>query len=59
MDFKEFVTEDSDAVIAQIKKIRDSIRVIRMKRQLAKEKESLETMKREKRDTGINKHKYY
>ena len=49
MGFKEFVTEDSDAVIAQIRKIRDSIRVIRIQRQLAREKESLETMKREKR----------
>ena len=58
MGFREFISEDSDAVIAQIKKIRDSMRVIRMKRQLAKEKESLETMKREKRGTGINKHSY-
>ena len=58
MGFKEFVTEDSDAVIAQIRKIRDSIRVIRIQRQLAREKESLETMKREKRGEGVMKHRY-
>lgn len=58
MRFREFVSEDSDAVIAQMRKVRDQMRVIRMKRQLAKEKESLETMRREKSGTGINKHKY-
>ena len=58
MGFKEFITEDSDAVIAQIRKIRDSIRVIRIQRQLAREKESLETMKREKRGEGVMKHRY-
>ena len=36
MGFKEFLTEDSDAVISQIRKIRDQMRVIRMKRLLAK-----------------------
>lgn len=58
MGFREFVIEDSDAVIAQIKKIRDQMRVIRMKRALAKEKEGLETMKREKRGKGVNQHRY-
>ena len=58
MRFREFVTEDSDAVIAQMRKIRDSMRVVRLKRQLAKEKESLETMRREKAGSGINKHRY-
>ena len=58
MGFSEFVSEDSDAVIAQMKKIRDQIRVIRMRRQLVKEKESLQTMKREKRGAGIDKHRY-
>ena len=33
--FKEFVTEDCDAVISQIRQIRDQMRVIRMKRLLA------------------------
>lgn len=58
MGFREFVSEDSDAVIAQMRKIRDQMRVIRMKRQLAKEKESLETMRREKAGSGVNKHRY-
>lgn len=58
MRFREFVEEDSDAVIAQMRKIRNQMSVIRLKRQLAKEKESLQTMKREKRGAGINKHKY-
>ena len=58
MGFREFVSEDSDAVIAQMRKIRDSMRVVRLKRQLAKEKESLETMRREKAGSGINKHRY-
>jgi len=58
MRFREFVSEDTDAVIAQMRKIRNQMRVIRLKRQLAKEKESLRTMKREKRGTGINKHTY-
>jgi hypothetical protein len=58
MGFREFVSEDSDAVIAQMRKIRDSMRVVRLKRQLAKEKESLQTVKRERSGTGINKHRY-
>ena len=58
MGFKEFVTEDSDAVISQIRKIRDQMRVIRMKRLLAKEKDSLKSMNGEKAGTGINKHRY-
>ena len=58
MGFKEFLTEDSDAVISQIRKIRDQMRVIRMKRLLAKEKDTLKSMKGEKAGTGINKHRY-
>ena len=56
--FKEFVAEDSDAVISQIQKIRDQMRVIRMKRLLAKEKDALKFMKGEKAGTGNNKHRY-
>ena len=48
MGFKEFVTEDSDAVISQIRQIRDQMRVIRMKRLLAKEKDTLKSMEGEK-----------
>ena len=58
MRFRDFVIEDSDAVIAQMRKIRNQMSVLRMKRALAREKESLDTMKREKRGTGINKHRY-
>ena len=58
MGFKEFVTEDSDAVISQIQKIRDQMRVIRMKRLLAKEKDTLKSMEGEKADNGINKYMY-
>jgi hypothetical protein len=43
--FRDFVTEDSDAVISQIRKIRDQMRVNCLKRQLAKEKASIEKMK--------------
>ena len=53
MGFKEFVTEDSDAVISQIRKIRDQMRVIRMKRLLAKEKDTLKSMKCEKAGHGL------
>ena len=58
MGFKEFVIEDSDAVISQIRKIRDQMRVIRLKRLLAKEQDSLKSMEGEKAGTGINKHRY-
>ena len=59
MGFKEFVvTEDSNAVISQIRDIRNRMRVIRLQRQLEKEKDSLKTMKGEKAGTGINKHRY-
>ena len=58
MSFKKFVIEDSAAVIAQMRKIRDEMRVIKLKRQLEKEKDSLSAMKREKQDKRINKHRY-
>ena len=54
MGFKEFVTEDSDAVISQIRKIRDEMRMIRMKRELEKQKEALENMKKDKQKSGIS-----
>ena len=44
MGFREFVTEDFDAVISQIRRIRDQMHVIRMKRLLAKEKDSLSNL---------------
>ena len=51
--FKDFVREDSDPV-AQIRKIRDEMHMIRMKRELEKQKEALENMKKEKKESGIS-----
>ena len=51
--FRDFVREDSDPV-AQIRKIRDEMHMIRMKRELEKYKESLKTMKNEKKKSGIS-----
>ena len=58
MGFKEFVTEDSDAVISQIRQIRDQMRVIKLKRDLEKEKDELQTLKQQKRGEGVTKHRY-
>jgi len=58
MGFKEFVTEDSDAVISQIRQIRDQMRVIKLKRDLEREKDELQTLKQQKRSEGVSKHKY-
>ena len=58
MGFKEFVTEDSDAVISQIRKIRDQMRVIKLKRDLEKEKDELQSLKQQKRGVGVMKHRY-
>ena len=54
MGFKEFVTEDSDAVISQVRKIRDQIRILRMKRLLAKEKDALKYKEGKKAGSGIH-----
>lgn len=51
--FRDFVREDSDPV-AQIRNIRDEMSMIRMKRELEKYKESLETMKKEKKKSGTS-----
>jgi chromosome condensin MukBEF MukE localization factor len=51
--FKDFVREDADPV-AQIRKIRDEMHMIRMKRELEKQKEALESMKKEKQKSGIS-----
>lgn len=58
MGFKEFVTEYSDAVVSQIRKIRDQKQVIRMKRLLEKEKDTLKSVKGEKADTGVIRYIY-
>lgn len=51
--FKDFIKEDTD-LIAKIRKIRDEMRMIRIKRELEKYKESLENMKKEKKKSGIS-----
>ncbi len=53
LGFKDFIREEADPV-AQIRKIRDEMRMIRMQRELEKQKESLETMKKEKKRKGIS-----
>jgi len=58
MTFKKFISEDSASVIAQMGKIRDQVRVIKLKRELEKEKESLTAMKRESHGKGILRQKY-
>ena len=51
MTFKRFISEeDSAEVIAQMRKVRDQMRVIKLRRELEKEKDSLSAMKREKQD---------
>jgi len=44
MRFREFIEEDSSAVIAQIRDIRDQMRVIKIKRDLEKEKDELQSL---------------
>ena len=58
MGFREFISEDSDAVISQIRQIRDQMRVIKLKRDLEKEKDELQTLKQQKRGEGVTKHRY-
>jgi hypothetical protein len=58
MGFKAFIGEDSSAVIAQIRDIRDQMRVIKLKRDLEKEKYELQKLKRQKLSEGVMKHRY-
>ena len=41
MGFKAFLEEDSSAVIAQMRKVRDQMRIIKLKRDLEKNKVEL------------------
>ena len=50
--FKDFIKEGTD-VIDQIRKVRDEMKVIRLKRELEKQKDALQSMKKEKK-TGIS-----
>ena len=58
MGFKAFIGEDSSAVIAQIRDIRDQMRVIKLKRDLEKEKYELQSLNQQKRGEGVMKHSY-
>mgnify|MGYP003639426858 FL=1 len=51
--FKDFI-EENDNVIAQIRKVRDEMKVIRLKRDLEREKESLESLRKQKQSKGIS-----
>jgi len=58
MRFRAFIEEDSAAVIAQIRDIRDQMRVIKIKRDLEKEKYELQKLKQQKSGEGVMKHRY-
>ena len=49
---------NSDSLSLQIRQIRDQMRVIKLKRDLEKEKDELQTLKQQRRGEGVNKHKY-
>ena len=51
--FKDFLKEDTD-LIAQIRKIRDEMTAIRLKRELEKQKDALQTMRKERKKSGIS-----
>ena len=58
MRFGAFIEEDSSAVIAQMRKVRYQMRVIKIKRDLEKEKDELQSLKQQKRGEGVMKHRY-
>ena len=51
--FKDFIQEDAD-LVAQIRKIRDEMTAIRLKRELEKQKDALQTMRKERKKSGIS-----
>jgi hypothetical protein len=51
--FKDFIKEDTD-LIAQIRKIRGEMTAIRLKRELEKQKDALQTMRKERKKSGIS-----
>ena len=51
--FKDFIQEDAD-LVAQIRKIRDEMTAIRLRRELENQRDALETMKKEKKKSGIS-----
>ena len=58
MRFKAFIKEDSAEDIAQIRDIRDQMRVIKIKQDLEKEKYELRKLKQQKSSEGVIKHRY-
>ena len=58
MGFKAFIGEYSSAVIAQTRDIRDQMRVIKLKRDLEREKDELQTLKQQRSGEGVMKHRY-
>jgi hypothetical protein len=58
MRFRAFIEEDSAEFIAQIRDIRDQMRVIKIKRDLEKEKYELQKLKQQKLGEGVMKHRY-
>ena len=51
--FKDFIQEDAD-LVAQIRKISDEMTALRLKRELENQRDALETMKKEKKKSGIS-----
>lgn len=51
--FKDFIKEDTD-LIAHIRRIRDEMTAIRLSRELEKQRDALETMKKQKKQGGIS-----
>ena len=58
MRFKAFIKEDSSAVIVQVRNTRDQMRVIKLKRDLEREKDELQTLKQQRSGEGVMKHRY-
>ena len=58
MGFKAFIGEDSSAVLAQIRDLRAQMRVIKLKRDLEKEKYEIQSLNQQKRGEGVTKHRY-
>ena len=51
--YRDFIKEDTD-LIAQIRKIRGEMTAIRLQRELEKQKDALQTMRKERKKRGIS-----
>jgi hypothetical protein len=54
--FKDFIKEGSD-VIDQLRKVRDDMKILRLRRELEKQKHALESMKKENKRTFNTKYR--